>query len=66
MFSVALEMNKDQVKGATKDAVGKVQEAAGKLVGNKEQQAKGMLKQAEGEAQKAYGDTKEVLKDATK
>ena len=52
-------MNKDQVKGATKDAVGKVQEAAGKLVGNKEQQAKGMLKQA-------YGDTKEVLKDATK
>ena len=59
-------MNKDQVKGATKDAVGKVQEAAGKLVGNKKQQAKGMLKQAEGEAQKAYGDTKEVLKDATK
>ena len=59
-------MNKDQVKGATKDAVGKVQEAACKLVGNKEQQAKGMLKQAEGEAQKAYGDTKEVLKDATK
>ena len=31
-------MNKDQVKGAAKDVVGKVQEEAGKLVGSKEQQ----------------------------
>ncbi|MDP1716726.1 MAG: CsbD family protein, partial [Burkholderiales bacterium] len=33
-------MNKDQVKGAAKDIVGKVQKEAGKLVGNKEQQIK--------------------------
>jgi len=55
-------INKDQVKGATKEAVGVVQEAAGKLVGNKKQQAKGLVKQVEGEAQKAYGDAKESLK----
>ena len=27
-------MNKDQVKGATKDVIGKVQQEAGKLVGS--------------------------------
>ena len=59
-------MNKDQVKGATKDAAGKVQEVAGKLVGSKEQQAKGQVKQAVGSTQKKYGDVKEDVKDATK
>jgi uncharacterized protein YjbJ (UPF0337 family) len=29
-------MNKDQVKGTIKDAAGKVQEAAGKVVGSTE------------------------------
>ena len=42
------KMNKDQVKGATKEVAGKVQEAAGKLVGSKEQQAKGIGKQVAG------------------
>ena len=35
-------MNKDQVKGAAKDVVGKVQEQTGKLVGSKKQQIKGL------------------------
>ena len=52
-------MNKDQVKGTFKDIAGKTQEQAGKLVGNKEQQAKGLLKQAEGKAEKRFGDVKE-------
>ena len=55
-------MNKDQVKGAAKDAAGKVQEKAGEAVGSDKQQGKGLLKQAEGKVQKAYGDTKEVVK----
>jgi uncharacterized protein YjbJ (UPF0337 family) len=59
-------MNKDQVKGAAKDAAGKAQEAAGKLVGSKDQQAKGLAKQVEGSVQKNYGDAKEVVKDVTK
>lgn len=56
-------MNKDQVKGAVKDAAGKVQSKAGELTGNTEQQVKGMARQAEGKAQKNVGDAKEVVKD---
>ena len=52
-------MNKDQVNGTLKDLAGKVQEQAGKLVGDKGQQAKGLLKQVEGNAEKKLGDAKE-------
>lgn len=55
-------MNKDQIKGVVKDAVGKAQEKAGEANGNDVQEAKGLLKQGEGKVQKAYGDVKEVLK----
>ena len=57
-------MNKDQVQGTARDAVGKVQEEAGKLSGNKEQQAKGLAKQVSGKIQKNFGDAKEGTKDA--
>lgn len=57
-------MNKDQVKGAVKDAAGKVQRETGELIGSPEQQAKGLAKQAEGKVQKSYGDAKEAVKDA--
>jgi uncharacterized protein YjbJ (UPF0337 family) len=59
-----MNMNKDQVKGTAKDIGGKIQEGAGKLVGNKEQQAKGLINQVEGKTQKNVGDAKEVIKDA--
>ena len=59
-------MNKNQVKGALKDIAGKVQEEAGKPVGNKKQQVKGLGKQISGKAEKTYGDAKEVIKDANK
>jgi uncharacterized protein YjbJ (UPF0337 family) len=59
-------MNKDQAKGISKDASGKVQEAVGEITGDKTQEAKGILKQAEGKAQEKLGDAKEALKDATK
>lgn len=59
-------MNKDQVKGAVKDAAGKVQQKTGEAIGSTEQQAKGLAKQAEGKTQKTYGDAKEVLKDANR
>ena len=55
-------MNKDQVKGAVKDAVGKVQQKTGEAIGSADQQDKGVVKQVEGKVQKAYGDVKEVLK----
>jgi uncharacterized protein YjbJ (UPF0337 family) len=55
-------MNKDQIKGAVKDAAGKAQEKAGEANANGVQQTKGLVKQGEGKVQKAYGDAKEVLK----
>ena len=57
-------MNTDQLKGALKEAAGKVQTKAGELIDSPEQQAKGLLNQAEGKTQKSVGDDKEVLKDA--
>jgi uncharacterized protein YjbJ (UPF0337 family) len=59
-------MNKDQVKGVTKDIAGKVQEQAGKLVGSKEQQIKGLSKQISGKVQKGVGDVEESVKDFNK
>lgn len=57
-------MNTDQVKGALKEAAGKIQSTAGDLIDSPEQEAKGLLKQSEGRVQKNVGDAKEVLKDA--
>lgn len=55
-------MNRDQVKGVVKQAVGKVQEQAGKATGSRRQQAKGLAKQAVGTVQKGYGDVRQILK----
>jgi uncharacterized protein YjbJ (UPF0337 family) len=57
-------MNKDQVKGAAKEAAGKVQQKTGQLVGSSKQEAKGLETKLEGKAQKKVGDAKEALKDA--
>ena len=57
-------MNKDQAKGALKDAAGKAQETAGKVTGSTKQEAKGLTRQAEGRLQKAYGDVKAALKNS--
>jgi uncharacterized protein YjbJ (UPF0337 family) len=59
-------MNKDQLKGASKDVVGKVQENVGKLLGSKEQQIKGLSKQIAGKAQKGLGDIEQAIEDSTK
>jgi uncharacterized protein YjbJ (UPF0337 family) len=55
-------MNRDQVKGAVKEAAGKVQQKAGHLFGSKKQEAKGLERQAEGHAQKIAGDVKNTTK----
>ncbi|MEO8676211.1 MAG: CsbD family protein [Casimicrobiaceae bacterium] len=57
-------MNKDQIKGAAKDIGGKIQEEAGKLTGDKKQEAKGLLNQAKGKLQHEVGNLKEAVKDA--
>ena len=57
-------MNRDEVKGTLNDALGKVQEHAGKTIGSNQQQAKGLLRQSEGRMQKAYGHLKAALKNS--
>ncbi len=59
-------MNKDQLKGTIKQAAGKVQEHAGRIIGNKTQEAKGIGKQVSGKITKEIGDIKENIKDAAK
>ena len=59
-------MNKDQVKGAVKEATGKVQEKVGAVVGSDKQRAKGLVKEAEGKAEKKLGDADETMKDANR
>jgi uncharacterized protein YjbJ (UPF0337 family) len=61
-----MSINKDQIAGRAKEAVGKVQEAAGKAVGNANQQDKGTVNKIVGGAQAGYGDAKSDLKDAGK
>jgi uncharacterized protein YjbJ (UPF0337 family) len=57
-------MNKYQVSGAVKSALGRVQEHAGKTMGSTGQQAKGILRQSEGRLQTACGKMKEVLRNS--
>jgi uncharacterized protein YjbJ (UPF0337 family) len=59
-------MNKDQVSGTVKKGAGKVQQAAGDVIGSNEQKAKGLKKEAEGHVQKKVGDAKEAIKDTKK
>lgn len=59
-------MNKDQVKGRTESAKGKVKEVTGKAVGNKELEGKGKAEQVRGKGQSTYGDVKKDVKETTK
>ncbi len=52
-------MNSNQVKGAAKDAAGKVQRKAGEAMGSTKQQVKGAANQVEGKAQRAVGDAQD-------
>ena len=59
-------MDKEHLKGAAKQAEGKVKEVAGKATDNKKLEAEGEVDQAEGKARTVGGDVKDAVKDATK
>ncbi|MDB5663737.1 CsbD family protein [Cypionkella sp.] len=59
-------MDKDRIKGSAKVATGKVQEAAGKVVGDEKMKAEGKAKQVEGRVQNAAGGAKDAVRDAVK
>lgn len=59
-------VNKDQIDGRLKEAGGKVQEVAGRVTGNRTQEAKGAINKNLGAAQAKVGDVTEKAKDAVR
>jgi uncharacterized protein YjbJ (UPF0337 family) len=59
-------MDKEHVKGAADKAKGAVEDAAGKLTGDRKLEAEGKLDKAKGSVHTALGDAKDALKDAAK
>ena len=59
-------MNKDQKDGVMMQAKDDLNEAVGKVTGNKAREAKGDMQQAAGKIQKGVGDAREDVKDAFK
>lgn len=54
-------MDSDRIKGAAKEAAGKVESAAGEAFGDHEAQLRGRSRQAAGAAQDAYGQAKDAF-----
>jgi uncharacterized protein YjbJ (UPF0337 family) len=59
-------MDREHVKGAADKAKGAVEQAAGKLVGDKKLQAEGQLDKAKGAAHSAVGDAKDAVRKAAR
>jgi uncharacterized protein YjbJ (UPF0337 family) len=57
-------INKDQVEGRVKEGVGKAQEVAGRVTGNRTQEVKGAVKKNVGAAQAKVGDVTEKAKSS--
>jgi uncharacterized protein YjbJ (UPF0337 family) len=51
-------MNMQQVLGTATDLAGRVQEEAGKLIGSRDMEIKGLLKRARGHAEKSLGNAR--------
>lgn len=56
-------MNKDELKGKAKDALGRAERQAGEWTDNEKLQSEGLAKQAEGKVQKGVGKVKEAGQD---
>jgi uncharacterized protein YjbJ (UPF0337 family) len=59
-------MDKEHVKGAADNVVGKAKEAVGHAVGSKKLETKGKADQAKGAAHNAAGDVKDAVDHATR
>ena len=62
--------NKDEIRGQTKQATGRVKDKAGEWTGDEDLEAEGEVEHAEGELQEKYGEarrkTGEALEEAGK
>ncbi|MGA2709337.1 MAG: CsbD family protein [Steroidobacteraceae bacterium] len=61
-----MSMNKDQVKGRAEETKGSIEEATGKVVGDKTLEAKGNIQKNIGKIQAKFGDVKKDAIDAQK
>ena len=59
-------MDKDRVEGAGHQVKGAVKEAAGKLTGDTKTEAEGTTEKTAGKAQNAVGGAKDSVRDAVK
>ena len=57
-------MDKEHVKGATDNVVGKTKEVAGHVAGNKKLESEGKVDQVKGAVHNAAGDAKDAGKKA--
>lgn len=57
-------MDKDRIKGAAKEVSGSIKEAAGKITGDRETEAKGKVEKNLGTAQNAFGKVKDAIRKA--
>jgi uncharacterized protein YjbJ (UPF0337 family) len=57
-------MDKDRIKGAAKEVSGSIKEAAGKITGDRETEAKGKVEKNVGTAQNAFGKVKDAIRNA--
>ena len=57
-------MDKDRIKGAAKEVSGSIKEAAGKITGDRETEAKGAVEKNVGTAQNAFGKVKDAIRNA--
>jgi uncharacterized protein YjbJ (UPF0337 family) len=59
-------MDKEHVKGAADKVKGAIKDAAGKVTGNKKLQAEGKLDKAKGSAHNVAGDVKEAVRSGVR
>ena len=58
-------MDKDRIEGSAHEVKGAVKEAVGKVIGDKKIQAEGAGEKAAGKVQNAVGGAKDAVRDAT-
>jgi uncharacterized protein YjbJ (UPF0337 family) len=56
-----MSINKDQIKGRANEAIGKVKETVGEVVGNKKLEIKGAIQKNIGVVQSKVGDVKSSI-----
>lgn len=56
-------MDKDRVKGAIDDTVGRAKRQVGEWTGDTKTQAEGAAQQIKGKAEKAWGNVKDAVRD---